>query len=96
MKSRLRGEPISVPPVLYITARGLWLLLDGRELFASFRDFPWLADGTVRQLTRIERPRPDHLYWPELDVDLAVESLEHPERFPLKSKSRPKRGRGAA
>jgi hypothetical protein len=96
MKSRLRGEPISVPPVLYITARGLWLLLDGRELFASFRDFPWLADGTVRQLTRIERPRPDHLYWPELDVDLAVESLEHPERFPLKSKSRSKRGRGVA
>ena len=96
MKSRLRGEPISRPEVLNITAQGLWLLLDGKELFASFRDFPWFADGTVRQLTRIERPRPDHLYWPELDVDLAVESLEHPEKFPLRSKIRSKRRRGTA
>ena len=96
MKSRLRGESISSPEVLNITAQGIWMLIDGKELFASFRDFPWLADGTVRQLTRIERPRPDHLYWPELDVDLAVESLEHPEKFPLQSKSRTKRGRGTA
>jgi hypothetical protein len=28
-------------------------------------------------------PSPDHLYWPKLDVDLAVESVRHPERFPL-------------
>ena len=96
MKSRLRGEPISRPEVLNITAQGLWLLLDGKELFASFGDFPWLADGTIRQLTRIERPRQDHLYWPELDVDLAVESLKHPEKFPLLSKIRTKRGRGTA
>jgi hypothetical protein len=25
------------------------------------------------------------LYWPALDVDLAVESLDHPERYPLMS-----------
>jgi len=24
---------------------------------------------------------PGHFYWPELDVDLAIESIEHPERF---------------
>jgi hypothetical protein len=34
-------------------------------------------------------PSPDHLYWPGLDVDLAVESIGHPERFPLVSKTRP-------
>ena len=32
------------------------------------------------------RPQPGHLYWPELDVDLSVESIEHPERYPLKAK----------
>jgi len=31
----------------------------------------------------LERPSPDHLYWPELDVDLSVRSIEHPEEFPL-------------
>jgi hypothetical protein len=27
-----------------------------------------------------------HLYWPSLDVDVAVESIRHPEKFPLISK----------
>ncbi|MGH7793538.1 MAG: DUF2442 domain-containing protein [Candidatus Binatia bacterium] len=30
-------------------------------------------------------PTPDHVYWPDLDVDLTVEILLHPERFPAKS-----------
>lgn len=25
----------------------------------------------------------DFLYWPDLDIDLTVESIEHPEKFPL-------------
>jgi hypothetical protein len=29
------------------------------------------------------------LYWPDLDVDLAVESLTYPERYPLVSQAQP-------
>jgi hypothetical protein len=29
---------------------------------------------------------PHHLYWPDLDIDLAVESIRHPEQFPLVSR----------
>jgi len=39
-------------------------------------------------LTAVERPSPHHLHWPDLDVDLSVESIEHPERYPLTSKVR--------
>ena len=60
--------------------------LDGRLVFASFRDFPWFRTATLSQLRRVERPSPHHLYWPELDVDLEVESLAHPERYPLTSR----------
>ena len=28
------------------------------------------------------------MYWPDLDVDLAVESIEHSEKFPLVAKPR--------
>jgi hypothetical protein len=34
-------------------------------------------------LTHVELPQPHHLYWPELDVDLAVESIRNPGAFPL-------------
>jgi len=27
-----------------------------------------------------------HLYWPKLDVDLEIDNLENPEKYPLKSK----------
>jgi hypothetical protein len=43
----------------------------------------------IGQLLRVEQPHPSHLYWPDLDVDLAVESIEFPERFPLVSRARP-------
>jgi hypothetical protein len=37
-------------------------------------------------ILRLDRPQPDHLHWPDLDVDLSVNSIEHPERYPLKAK----------
>jgi len=70
-----------------VSAHGLWLLLDGREVFLSFREFPWFAHATIEQLAAVERPSRHHLYWPALDIDLAVESLDHPERYPLLSRT---------
>jgi hypothetical protein len=90
MKSALRGKVTSEVEVTNLDARGLWLLLDGRELFVGFRQFPWFQDATVREVTTVERPGPHHLRWPRLDVDLAVESIEHPERFPLVSRAAPR------
>ena len=72
--------------VTNISQHGFWLLLDGRELFLSFEDFPWFKQATVAAILRLERPVPGHLHWPDLDIDLAVDSIEHPERYPLKSK----------
>ena len=89
MKSTARGRRTSAAEVSNVTPEGFWLLVGRRELFVSFSDFPWFRDATIGQLTRVELPSPHHLYWPDLDVDLAVESLEHPERYPLVSRAQP-------
>jgi hypothetical protein len=81
--------------VTNISPHGFWLLLDDREVFVPFRDFPWFERASVHDIARVERPSPHHLHWPELDVDLAVESLEHPERYPLVSRVTPARGAGS-
>lgn len=73
--------------VTNVSPHGFWLLLDDREVFVSFNDFPWFEDASIRQLVDVERPSPRHLYWPNLDIDLAVDSLEHPERYPLVSRA---------
>lgn len=86
MTSATRGANISVVEVTNISQHGFWVLLKDEELFLPFAEFPWFRDVAVGKILRVELPSPDHLYWPELDVDLAVESIRHPERFPLVSR----------
>ena len=88
MRSSVRGASTLAAEVTNVSAHGLWVLFDDREVFLSFADFPWFADATIQQLTRVERPSAHHLRWPALDVDLAVESLQEPERYPLVSRVR--------
>lgn len=83
MKSAALGTDISDPEVTNVSQHGLWLLLDDEELFLAFEQFPWFKDTTIGKLLQVERPSPQHLYWPQLDVDLSLESIRFPERFPL-------------
>ena len=89
MKSGVRGKATSVVEVTNVSGHGFWLFLDDRERFVSFEQFPWFRDASIAALCNVERPQPDHLYWPQLDVDLATESTDHPERFPLISRVPP-------
>jgi hypothetical protein len=89
MKSALHGKAISAVEVSSLGPEGFWLLVDDRELFVPFKEFPWFQDARIREIMSVERPSPHHLRWPDLDIDLAVESIEHPDRFPLRSRARP-------
>ena len=80
------GIDISAVEVTNISQHGFWLLLNAAELFVPFDEFPWFRNAPVGQLLHVELPSANHLYWPDLDVDLAVESIRHPERFPLVSR----------
>jgi len=87
MKSVEPGDTTSGVELTNVSTHGLWLLVDGREHFLAFDLFPWFREGTIRQLGTIERLGPDHLHWPELDVDLTLDSIERPERYPLVSRA---------
>lgn len=92
MKSATLGKRISRAEVTNISRHGFWLLVAGEECFVAFKEFPWFKDASVAEILNVEWPQPHHLYWPDLDVDVAVESIRHPEKFPLVSKaSRPAR-----
>ncbi len=72
--------------VTHISRNGLWLLLGDEELLLPFEQFPWFRKATIDQVSHVERPTKDHLYWPELDIDLSVESIRKPDAFPLMSR----------
>jgi len=86
MRSAARGKNTSVLEVTNVSKHGFWLWVAGRERFVSFAEFPWFKDASIAELCNVELPSAHHLYWPDLDLDLAVESLDHPERFPLVSR----------
>ncbi len=89
MRSAVRGRATSAVEVTNVSGHGFWLFLDDRERFVSFKVFPWFRDATIAALCNVTRPRSGHLYWPDLDIDLATESIDHPERFPLVSRVAP-------
>jgi hypothetical protein len=83
MKADALGKNTSECEVTNISQHGLWILIKSRELFVPFNEFPWFKDASVGAILNVQLPSPHHLYWPDLDIDLTVESIEHPERSPL-------------
>ena len=76
----------SVAEVTHVSKHGLWVLLDDEELLIPFEHFPWFKEATIAQLSEVQWPTTDHLYWPQLDVDLSVASIRDPAAFPLVSR----------
>lgn len=89
MSSVPLGTSTSTAEVTNISRHGVWLLVDERQLFMPFDEFPWFRHAPVDSILNLERAGQDHLYWPALDVDLTVDSIVHPEKYPLKAKRNP-------
>ncbi len=88
MTSAKLGKRTSEVEVTNASSHGFWLLIRDKERFLAFEHFPWFRDATIKALTKVELSSSHHLYWLDLDVDVAVESIDHPERFPQASKAR--------
>lgn len=82
MRLATPGNSNSAPEVTHIAAHGVWLLNHGKELFMPYEHFPWFRGQPVRVTSNVQEPLPGHFHWPDIDVDLTEEIIEHPERFP--------------
>lgn len=83
MRSSSVGTGTSGVEVLNIAAHGIWLYANGKEYFLPYEAFPWFQDARLSQIQRVRLLRGHHLRWDALDIDLDLESLERPDRFPL-------------
>jgi len=88
MPSKKAGKNTSKIEVLAISRNGIWILILEKEYFLSFADFPWFEDANIAEIFNVKLVNDLHIYWPALDVDLEVESLENPDAYPLVSKKR--------
>jgi hypothetical protein len=86
MKSSVLGKNTSRAEIQDISPHGIWLFAKGREYMLPFEKFPWFRDAKVSAIYNVQLVHQTHLHWPDLDVDLDIESLQHPDRFPLVAK----------
>jgi len=75
--------------VLMINAQGIMLSVLGNDYFVSYNRIPWMQDAPVRSVLNVQMSGSRAIEWPDLDVDLEIESLQHPERYPLVMKRNP-------
>ena len=70
--------------VTNISQLGLWLLVGDKEYFVPFKDYPEFTEATISQIYHLQRSGPGHFHWPDLDVDIELQALENPDKYPLK------------
>lgn len=75
--------------VLMINSQGIMLSVLGNDYFLSYNRIPWLKDARISDVLNVEISGRSAIAWPALDVDLEIESLKHPERYPLLMKRSP-------
>ena len=73
MNSQALSKSTLAVEVTNISSHGIWRLTGEKE--------------SPPKIVNVEEPVPGHYYWPELDVDLGIEFIEHVEQFPLKAKN---------
>lgn len=86
MSSSPLGNTTLAVEVTNISTHGIWLLAGDKELFMPYEEFPWFKGASIGKVLNVEEPTPGHFYWPEIDIDVGIETIEHPDRFPLKAK----------
>ena len=69
--------------VLMINDRGVMLSVLGQDYFLSYNRVPWMRDATINEVLNVQMSGKNAIEWPKLEIDLEVESLKHPERYPL-------------
>ena len=69
--------------VLMINSQGVYLSVCGHDYFLSYNRVPWMRDASINEVLDVQMSGRNAIAWPALDVDLEIDSLRHPERYPL-------------
>lgn len=83
-RSKKPGKNISnVIEIQNISNQGIWIFVHDQEFFIPFSKFPWFLKATIAQIYNLEFCQDKYLHWPDLDVDIDLESLKSPNLYPL-------------
>ncbi|NOY61498.1 MAG: DUF2442 domain-containing protein [Calditrichaeota bacterium] len=83
MKLKTLGKDISEIEVSNISMHGFWIYVNYKEYFLPYDQYPWFREAKINEIFDVQLLHQSHLYWPQLDIDLDINSLENPQQYPL-------------
>ena len=72
--------------VLAVVSNGITIEAFGNVYFLPYTTNPWFENAKISDVFNIEPVGRFGVRWDALDVDLAIESFIHPEKYPLIAK----------
>lgn len=88
MSRQLANSGKNIAEVTMINAQGILLYVGGHEYVLPYSRFPWFRHARVSDVLNVTMPDASSLRWDALDVDLELDSILHPERYPIYFSSR--------
>ena len=80
LKSNSQDTSVSV---LMINDKGIMLSVKGSDYFISYNRMPWIKNASIMDALNVQMSGRNAIEWPTLNIDLEIDSLKHPERYPL-------------
>lgn len=77
MTSFVPGDNTPWLEVTQVSQNGIWLLVDNEEFFLPYDAYPKFRESTVHRLFNVERDGSTHVYWPDLEIRVSLDSLRH-------------------
>jgi DNA-directed RNA polymerase subunit E'/Rpb7 len=82
MKSEAGGKITLEAEVTQIDKQGIWILIGEKEYFLPHEQFPQFRKATVDQIHNVQLVDNRDLHWPDLKINLLVESIGKPQHVP--------------
>jgi hypothetical protein len=89
MSSSAHGINTSATEVTHVSSHGIWLLSGGHKHFLPYEEFPWFKEAPIGKVLNIEEVSPGHFHWPDLDIDLGIDTIETPRNIHSNLVNRP-------
>ena len=83
-KSEIHGTHTLDVEVSYISPLGVWILINEKEYYMPFVEFPWFRNASSEHIHNVKEVSPNHYFWEDLDVDLTLDMISNPETYPLR------------
>ena len=69
--------------VLMINDKGIMLSVKGNDYFISYNRIPWMRTASICDALDVKMSGRNSIEWPRLDVDLEIDNIKYPKRYPL-------------